>query len=99
MKMLSWLCSHLSCISLVAELELEFSSYKLLSCNQLCGLLKIKPNLLVLYLSDKRYLKTTKKKKKKQKNFEFVTARFLQEVLTIYSLIHARLSFKDNGGR
>lgn len=98
MKMLSWLCSHLSCISLVAELELEFSSYKLLSCNQICGLVKIKPNLLVLYLSDKRYLKTTKKKKK-QKAFEFVTARFLQEVLTIYSLIHARLSFKDNGGR
>ena len=27
------------------------------------GIVKIKPNLLVLYLSDKRYLKTTKKKK------------------------------------
>lgn len=59
------------------------------------GMVKIKPNLLVLYLSDKRYLKTTKKKK----SFEFVTARFLQKVFTIYSLIHARLSFKDNGGR
>ena len=96
MKMLSWLCSHLSCISLVAELELEFSSYELLSCKQLCGLVKIKPNLLVLYPLDKRYLKTTHKKKPLNLS---LPDSFRKCLLSTPSLIHARLSFKDNGGR
>ena len=73
MEMLSRLRSHLTWNSLAVEPGLQFTAYQLLSCKRLCSLVKIKVNALVLYILDKRYLRTQNKN-----TFAFVIARFLQ---------------------